>query len=164
MAKNVTRWSPDTCGCVIEYETDDTETDESKKHVHHATIKSCPAHSKHHGKPEHLTIVFEENRRKNNVLAQAAEVAGVDLGPTKDKVKNKSALKAFDSEAEKLGWEKMILDGMQIQAQQFVSDYKYSFDTDRKLHVSHSSLKDTHKVDLQNMTNLKHGNNKVIIE
>jgi hypothetical protein len=57
----MTRWSPDTCGCVIEYDANVTWT---------ATINACTKHSSVAGSSDHLTAVLAHNRAKNVVLNQ----------------------------------------------------------------------------------------------
>ncbi len=51
-----TRWSPDTCSCVVEY-------DENMVHV--ATISACPKHAALAHSSAHLDAVLAHNRAKN---------------------------------------------------------------------------------------------------
>ena len=67
---HTTRWSPDTCGCVLEYEWDDTQPDSERTHTIKNVIKACPAHAKHAEKGEHYSVVLEENNRKNIAIDQ----------------------------------------------------------------------------------------------
>lgn len=63
----VTRWSPDTCGCKIEYEWD-TELDGLQRvHTWVNTVRTCAAHTAHSGPPLYV-VVHEENTRKNWML------------------------------------------------------------------------------------------------
>lgn len=43
MAKHLTRWRPDTCGCVIEYEWDSDDAEETRVHTP-VKIDACPDH------------------------------------------------------------------------------------------------------------------------
>ena len=63
----VTRWSPDTCGCVLEFEWDDTQPESSRTHTYARTVATCPAHSGQVG-PTLLASVKDENTRKNRVV------------------------------------------------------------------------------------------------
>jgi hypothetical protein len=142
-----TRWSPDTCDCVIEYNIDETGNTTFKN-----TVKTCPAHSKHHGKTDHFSVVLEENQRKNKTLAEAAEIAGVNLNP--DEVISSMS---FGTEEEKIVYEQTLKEGMKVKAQKFVKEFNssYQFDKDRKLIVNHPSMTAAQKTVLQNKT----GNN-----
>jgi hypothetical protein len=58
----VTRWHPDTCSCIIEYDHnagDDT-------FIHTATIQACPRHAAVSGQA-HFDAVLSHNRAKNSV-------------------------------------------------------------------------------------------------
>ena len=75
--KNITRWSPDTCQCVIDFESDtDHPNDDPKiKRVE----KSCEAHKKVKAE-EHLITVLDENRRVGKAYqAILASLAGVTI-------------------------------------------------------------------------------------
>lgn len=67
--KHVTRWSPDTCGCVIEFEWDDEEPDETRKHDLTNYVSKCPAHQELDVE-ESYNIVKDENVRKNKALSE----------------------------------------------------------------------------------------------
>jgi hypothetical protein len=66
-----TRWSPDTCSCVLEYDSDIAWT---------ATIAACPKHKAVSGSSDHLAAVFAHNRAKNAVVSQIATMTGADPG------------------------------------------------------------------------------------
>jgi len=66
MAKNITRWSPDTCKCVIDYETDTDKPDDDP--IISAVVTACEAH-KNLQIGDHLSILLDENRRKNKLLS-----------------------------------------------------------------------------------------------
>ena len=79
--KHITTWRPDTCGCTIHYEWDDSLSDADRVHIPVEEVTThdgllikrycCPVHNtdngvgKHH---DHFTKVQEENNRKNKVL------------------------------------------------------------------------------------------------
>jgi hypothetical protein len=68
-----TQWSPDTCGCVIQYFNDDL--------THCATVQACPKHQNFSGQA-HLDAVTAHNRKRNNVHAwmkQQASRWGITL-------------------------------------------------------------------------------------
>jgi hypothetical protein len=62
--KNI--WRPDTCGCEIEYEWDDSIPEKERTHTHKST-KLCPVHAHLTGNnnKDGYDAVFEENTRKN---------------------------------------------------------------------------------------------------
>lgn len=62
--KKVTQWSPDTCGCVLEYEWDDSQDENTRTHSFKRVIKACPEHAALAGQP-HYDQVRSENTRKN---------------------------------------------------------------------------------------------------
>jgi hypothetical protein len=66
MAKHTTRWSPDTCGCVIEYVTDDDLPEQDP--VLGKIVKLCGDHAGAIG--DVFSVVAEENRRKNGTFAE----------------------------------------------------------------------------------------------
>lgn len=64
--KKITRWRPDTCGCIIEYEWDDSEAEDSRTH----TLRSessipCAIHAA--DGEELMNVVLTENQTKNQV-------------------------------------------------------------------------------------------------
>ena len=65
MAIKITRWSPDTCPCVIDYEWNDAVPQEARVHVANAIIEACAAHAAVTVPAAHLALVLEENQRKN---------------------------------------------------------------------------------------------------
>ena len=68
MAIKTTRWSPDTCGCVIEYTWDNTTVESERVHTL-STITKCAIHSSQTN-TDAWNTVLEENPRKNNTLEQ----------------------------------------------------------------------------------------------
>lgn len=66
-----TRWTPDTCTCQIDY---DSNTNFVATHV------ACPRHAAHAHSAAHLTALLTENRNKNGIVAAilaATPTAGV---------------------------------------------------------------------------------------
>jgi hypothetical protein len=77
MAIKTTRYSPDTCGCVIEYSWDDSVTEDQRQHTLANYITKCPAHTGLPTDQDRWNAVFEENPRKN-----IAHQLILDNGPT----------------------------------------------------------------------------------
>lgn len=75
MAKNVTIWSPDTCGCVIHYEWDTEVPAQQRVHTAVAGGHVCGDHAQH-AADHHArhAVVAEENQRKNRALAKLIEL------------------------------------------------------------------------------------------
>jgi len=82
MTINTTRWSPDTCGCELEYEWNTEENENVRKHEFARIVKACSAHNaivppNTTSKPQLKRVfdaVAEENTRKNQALAKALQV------------------------------------------------------------------------------------------
>ena len=68
MTIKTTRYSPDTCGCVIEYSWDDTLSETNRVHTLSNYVTKCSAHSILATDQDRWNAVFEENPRKNNAL------------------------------------------------------------------------------------------------
>lgn len=64
--KKVTRWSPDTCGCVIDFEWDTDNPDNAP--IGKTIVKSCSAHSVYTKASDAHITVLEENQRKNKTI------------------------------------------------------------------------------------------------
>lgn len=61
----ITRWSPDTCECVIEYEWDETLSQDDRVHTQKKIINTCADHV---GVTDTLYTVLDfETRRKNQL-------------------------------------------------------------------------------------------------
>jgi len=65
MVTKITRYSPDTCSCVIEYSWDDTQPESTRTHTLANYINKCPAHTVLATDQDRWNAVFEENPRKN---------------------------------------------------------------------------------------------------
>jgi hypothetical protein len=76
MTIKTTRFSPDTCQCVLEYEWDDTLSETNRTHTLSNYVSKCPAHSGL-SDANGWNTVFEENPRKN-----IARQLCLDNGPT----------------------------------------------------------------------------------
>jgi hypothetical protein len=66
--KHTTRWRPDTCACVLEFEWDDEDSEEIRAH-NAIKVERCGAHP-HEGEPNQnvFETVHRENQHKNTVL------------------------------------------------------------------------------------------------
>jgi hypothetical protein len=73
MAINTTRWSPDTCKCVIEYQWDTEVPQEQRTHTISKVIARCNHHAQHTDNHKHYSVLLEENPRKNKVMAALIE-------------------------------------------------------------------------------------------
>ena len=67
MKMNITRWQPDTCKCIIEYEWDGDADPTTRTHSVVNTIP-CEFHTKHSNHEEVFEDVKAENTRKNVVI------------------------------------------------------------------------------------------------
>jgi hypothetical protein len=65
---NTTRWSPDTCGCVLEYSWDTESPPATRIHTAHIVHQACPFHAAA-DKDAHLAAVTTENQHKNRANA-----------------------------------------------------------------------------------------------
>lgn len=70
----VTRWSPDTCECILEYEWDETEDEGTRLLAYKKTIKTCPEHGALVGQSLY-DQVLSENTRKNFTLGEIQKVS-----------------------------------------------------------------------------------------
>ena len=81
-----TLWSPDTCGCSLEYSWDDSVPQELRTHSISKVIKACPIHSHHPDKESHYADVLSENQSKNKAVGLLVKtIAKLDGG--QDEVK-----------------------------------------------------------------------------
>jgi hypothetical protein len=76
MTIKTTRFSPDTCQCVLEYQWDDTLSETNRTHTLSNYVSKCPAHSGL-SDTNGWNAVFDENPRKN-----IARQLCLDNGPT----------------------------------------------------------------------------------
>ncbi len=75
MKKQTTKWSPDTCDCVLVYGWD--SDDQSKEHKFLRAEKLC-AHHKGLASKDAYDKVLDENKRKNRAWKIARD-AGIEL-------------------------------------------------------------------------------------
>lgn len=64
MVKRVTKWSPDTCGCVIHFAWDDSTSQEDRVHTFEAYEVKCAEHGHLDGQ-ELMDAVTAKNQAKN---------------------------------------------------------------------------------------------------
>lgn len=79
-----TTWSPDTCSCVVEYEWDDTTTEDERVHSYKNIKKACAAHAPTLDGQKIHDDVKEENQRKNRVVNEIARLHPSLGTPNKD--------------------------------------------------------------------------------
>lgn len=84
MAIKTTRWSPDTCDCVLEYTWDTNDSADNRTHTI-ATVVPCPQHTGL-SNTNIFNAVNSENSRKNRfrkaVLDQFSSVLGEEVEGT----------------------------------------------------------------------------------
>jgi hypothetical protein len=78
---HTTRWSPDTCSCVIDYTWDDTVPDNERTHNLSNVIERCPAHQALSDN-DTFSSLMDENPRKNIALAECLENGPPTLSDT----------------------------------------------------------------------------------
>ena len=139
---NITRWSPDTCGCVIDYILD-PGMDEP---MPHAIVTKCPVHQGM-SDDEHMATILEENRRKNMaypaVVASLLGVAVDDLQGTIDQEADtvlQSMAGITLEDAKKVPeLEQLIQTARSVACVKLggltQSEYKWSFDSQREVVV-----------------------------
>lgn len=72
MAIRTTKWRPDTCGCELEYEWDDSVAEEQRTHTCTRIVRFGEEHSGLIGNLSLiLSTITEENQRKNKAVALA---------------------------------------------------------------------------------------------
>jgi hypothetical protein len=122
----VTRWSPDTCDCVVEYSWDSEVPQDERVHIPHTVLKQCEAHK---NKP--LAVLHdelkEENQRKNIALGEI--------------IKHFPDLALTDQNGEKTSPDP--------------NKIKYSFDKNRKLQVELKDTTPENKVTLRGILQTK---------
>ena len=65
MVIKITRWSPDTCGCVIDYAWDDAVPENQRTVSFNNIVTKCPAHTILTTNNDVWTAINDENPRKN---------------------------------------------------------------------------------------------------
>lgn len=64
----VTRWSPDTCRCVFEYEWDETTKEDNRTHTLKTVVNRCSEHAL--ADQALFDAVIDENKTKNAVVTE----------------------------------------------------------------------------------------------
>ncbi len=129
-----TRWSPDTCGCVVEYQWDDAVSADQRTHAVSNVVTKCAAHATTPDHAAHFTKVNDENKRKNLAM--------------KDIIDNFTILTQTNS------------DGSVILKDNVVT---WTFDANRRLLISVTGLTANQRNQLQTLVNNRFGADKVII-
>lgn len=139
MRMKTTRWSPDTCDCVIEYDWDADLPAEARVHTPSRVVNRCPAHQAQADAAAVFTTLLDENPRKNKLLARAMDLLT-------DKTE---AVVQLDGSTV-LQWRNGVTVG-------------WAFDAARVLEVSISGLTNPQRNAVQNAANNMFGANKVRI-
>jgi hypothetical protein len=122
---NTTRWSPDTCKCVLEYTWDDSIPEDQRVHTPANIVFKCDKHII----VDSSTIydsVKDENQTKNQVLATIAEELPEFAVITTDK----QGVTTKTPDLEKIVWD---------------------FNENRKLHVGLVGVKETDRVAIEGL-------------
>jgi hypothetical protein len=119
--RQVTQWSPDTCGCILKYEWDDTVPAEQRSHTVVEVVKKCKAHEKETKITDCYTKVKAENQLKNITLKQILDDLPADL-------------------------KKTVVNSDGVSVDDYKKEPTWSFDEDRKLHVKIEGLKEEDKL------------------
>jgi hypothetical protein len=70
MVIHTTRWSPDTCQCILEYEWDDSVPENQRTHTPATVVKKCTGHQPLPDINSVFNTLLDENPRKNKALAE----------------------------------------------------------------------------------------------
>jgi hypothetical protein len=73
MAKQLTQWYPDTCGCVIIFEWDDAVPAEQRVHTLYKIVTKCSDHKSIADDVELFNTVMRENTMKNEIFGKLQE-------------------------------------------------------------------------------------------
>lgn len=68
MALKTTRWTPDTCGCVLEFNWDDAIPEALRIHTFARSLRVCAAHEAVRDRDTHFAAISAENRTKNAAI------------------------------------------------------------------------------------------------
>ena len=137
----ITRWSPDTCSCIIDYEWDRDLPAISRVHTGKNIVKDCPDHSGLVEPKDFYDTILDENQRKNYTRQEIIEALS-DVRKTDDKG-NFIFKEGIDISFSWTGTNK-----------------------DRLLHLSVTgfALTTQQKATVQGITDSRFGNGKVLIE
>ena len=147
-----TRWSPDTCGCILEYSWDDAQAENVRVHTPSSIVKACPAHlATAANAVAHYNDVLGENLRKN----QAFDVARAALN-----IQEPSQTELAEAG---LG----VVSPNLLAYRKLLGSFGFSFDAQRKLHVTVSgllSLTAAQKANFQTALDTKFGAGKAVAD
>lgn len=129
-----TRWSPDTCQCVLEYSWDSSLPSDQIVHTVTNVVKACSFHENENNLITHFSKVSEENIRKNKIVEEI--------------IKSLPELVTIDEKGNKSINE---------------SIFSYEFDQDRNLKINILGLKSAEKISLQAKADSVFGTSKVNI-
>jgi hypothetical protein len=74
-----TRWSPDTCQCVVEYEWDRTQAEDVRVHTYTGHVQVCSIHQAVAAGLARYTTVMGENQNKNKAIGLAGSVVAANI-------------------------------------------------------------------------------------
>ena len=82
MTVKTTRWRPDTCDCILEYEWDDSLPNDQIVITYKNTVSQCSFHANLNGnnKKDTYDAVNEENKRKNGTITELITRLQSDFG------------------------------------------------------------------------------------
>lgn len=134
-----TRWSPDTCECVIEFDWDSETNGDNRVHTISNVINTCDAHKKHAGDmASHFGDILLENQTKNKSYAKIIETMP------------------------EVCRERIQEDGTVVRELKPDKGFVWSFDKDRKLVVNLLGFTDEEKTKANE--NLQSVSDKVLIK
>lgn len=162
--KGITRWTADTCGCIIDFEIDDEQITLPAKVV--GIIQSCTFHNRLVDKVNHYEVVLEENLRKNNFETAMKTAAPEILEEVPQTIQDmatiwRRTIKAITN-GEKLD-ESVLLEGLTKPNYCKGMKYTWSFDSNRNLVVDASKLPLDAKTNIREVATTSQFNGKVII-
>jgi len=128
----VTRWTPDTCECVLEYSWDDSVPEDQRVHTPTQSVFRCVQHSQIIDGTRHQDIVLNENKLKNALYKKL-----VDSFPALTK-KDNAGKDALDD-----------------------SKVSLIYDSDRVLRINVVGLSSKEKSDFESLQDSEHGAGKV---
>lgn len=76
MATRTTRWRPDTCTCILEYQWNDATAPGQQTYTGSAVIYKCPSHSAIPDNMLYTSLKFE-NAQKNLIINTVKETMGM---------------------------------------------------------------------------------------
>jgi len=76
-----TQWSPDTCGCTVDYTWDDTVAQDQRVHTFAAVQVKCAAHAAV-ADNNLYAVITDENPRKNRAEGRLLQAFPAKLGMT----------------------------------------------------------------------------------